>query len=113
MDNLMGHTWCDCLQCDRVVEAMSILIVEYRNRDTDLGIALVHFTHDDETSYSVFGEMYSICHRSGNILDPMYYDDDDDEDDPDPWEPDDDCCGYPLGEENELDGSLILRMLRR
>ncbi|KKL80853.1 hypothetical protein LCGC14_2000600 [marine sediment metagenome] len=85
MDSLYGHTWCNCLECDLTIEAMSILVVEHRNRDTDLGIALVHFTHSNDTSYNVFGEMYLICSRFGDILDSVYYDDDDD----DPWEPED------------------------
>lgn len=90
MDSLYGHTWCNCLECDLNVEAISILVVEHQNRDPDLGMALVHFAHTNDasvsdTSYSVFGEIYLICNRFGNILDPMYYDDDDD----DPWEPED------------------------
>lgn len=83
MDSLYGHTWCNCLECDLAVEAMSILVVEHKNRDTDLGMALVHFAYANDTSYNVFGEMYLICNRFGDILDPMYYDDDD------PWEPED------------------------
>ena len=96
MNSLYGHTWCDCLECDQTIEVFKILIVARGNRDPDLALALIHFSHTDETSYTVFGETYLICSEYGDILDPMYYDDDDD----DPWEPED------------LDGSRILRLLR-
>lgn len=90
MDSLYGYTWCNCLECDSTIESFKILIVGYRNRDPDLALALVHFALENETSYSVFGELYLICHPLGDILDPNLYDDDDDEED-DPWEPEDGC----------------------
>ncbi len=97
MNNLYEHTWCNCLECDLTVEAFRILVVKHGNQDSDLMLALMHFAHIDETTYNVFGEIYLICSRFGDILDEMYYDGDDD----DPWKPED------------LDGARILRLLQR
>ncbi len=87
LENSFGHTWCDCLSCDQSVEALRILIVGRENRDNILMLALVHYTHDIDTDYHVFGELYHLLHPRGEIQDPQLVksDEDDDED----WDVDD------------------------
>ena len=96
LENLFGHTWCNCLECDQRVEALRVLIVGRANRDDDLIITLFHFSHSagtDEparlnTIYRVFGEQYYLLHPSGDIQDPQLVDLDEDEDDD--WDEDED-----------------------
>ena len=100
LENLFGHTWCDCLECDQSVEALRALMIGYGNPDDNLMIALVHFSHSagtnptridaynhTNTTYHVFGELYYLLHVRGEIQDPQLVksDEDDDED----WDVDD------------------------
>ncbi len=100
LENLYGHTWCDCLECDQSVEALRALMVGRGNREDNLMIALVHFSYSDGTNpiktnavshtcttYHVFGELYYLLHPRGEIQDSQLVDLDegDDED----WDVDD------------------------
>ncbi len=95
MKNLFGHTWCNCLECDQRVEALRVLIVGRGNRDDDLMLALVHFSHAAgdhgptkvDTTYDVFGKTYYLLHRYGDIQDEQLigWDEDEDEDDDDDY----------------------------
>jgi hypothetical protein len=90
LKNLLGHTWCDCLECDQSVEALRILVVGRGNRDDGLMLALIHHTHDIDTTYHIFSGLYLICHPAGDIVDPQYVKDDEDDEDWDEDEDDDD-----------------------
>ena len=95
LKNPFGHTWCDCLECDQTVDALRILMVGRGNRDDNLMIALIHFSHSGgfadpdkiDTTYRVFGKIYYLLHPYGDIQDPQLVklDEDDDED----WDVDD------------------------
>ena len=87
MENLFGHTWCNCLECDQRIEALRILVVGRGNRDDDLMLALIHYAHTIDTTYHVFGETYFLLQRIGEIQDPQLVDPD--EDDDDDWDEDD------------------------
>ncbi len=89
MKNIFEHTWCDCLECDEAIAAFRLLIVGRGNRDAELMLALVHHTHDTNTTYHVFGETYHLLHHRGEIQDPQLVDWDEDEDDDEEWDPDD------------------------
>ncbi len=99
LENLYGHTWCNCLECDQSVEALRILIVERGNRDDNLMLSLAHFSHSAGTkltsmyatnytctTYNIFGEFYYLLHRRGEIQDPQLVKPDEDDDD---WDYDD------------------------
>ncbi len=95
LENLFGHTWCNCLECDQRVEALRALIVGRGNRDDNLMIALIHFSHggggdsnDVDTTYHVFNESYYLLHPYGDIQDPQLVNPD--EDDDDDWDEDED-----------------------
>lgn len=89
MESLYGHTWCNCLVCDERIEAFQLLIVGRGNRDNDLILALIHHAHTSDTSYVVFGKLYYLLNRHGEIQDPQLidWDEDEDEDDED-WDED-------------------------
>ena len=61
------------------------------NRDDDLMLALIHFSHSNDTTdltsldttYRVFGELYYLLTHSGEVQDPQLVDWDEDEDDDD------------------------------
>ena len=83
MESLLGHTWCNCLQCDKSIEAFSILVVGTGNRDNTLGLSLVHFSLTDDTSYLVFNELYYLLSHDGEVQDEQLVDSDEDEDEDD------------------------------
>ena len=91
LENLFGHIWCNCLECDQRVEALRVLMVGRANRDDDLMLALIHFSHsvgdaaptNMDTTYHVFGETYYLLHHRGEIQDPQLVDWDEDEDEDD------------------------------
>ena len=81
LENSFGHTWCDCLECDQSVEALRALLIKRDNCDRNLELAFVHFILTGDTSYIVFGELYHLLHRRGEIQDPQLVDYDEDDDD--------------------------------
>ena len=88
LENRYGHTWCDCLECDQAVDALRALMVGRGNRDDNLMIALVHFSHsagadptEMDTTYLIFGELYCLLHRRGEIQDPQLVKSDEDDED--------------------------------
>ena len=90
MENLFGHTWCNCLECDQRIDALRVLMVGCANRDDNLMLALVHFSYNDvhwDTTYHVFGETYHLLSHWGEIQDPQLVNPD--EDDDDDWDEDD------------------------
>ena len=96
LENLFGHTWCNCLECDQRVEALRALIVGRGNYDDNLMISLTHFSYSagvgkltsTDTTYHIFGELYYLLHPFGDIQDPQLVDLD--EDDDDNWDEDED-----------------------
>ena len=90
MENPFGHTWCNCLECDQRVEALRLLLVGRVNRDDALMLVFTHHAHTAETTYVVFGEVYHLLHRFGEIQDPqLVHPDEDEDDDDEDWDPDD------------------------
>lgn len=83
MGNWTEHIWCDCLACDDGIEAFQILIVRTEGPYDELELTFAHFPLLGDTSYVVFGELYHILNRRGDILDPQYIDWDEDEDEED------------------------------
>ncbi len=86
LENSFGHTWCNCLECDQVVEALRTLLVKRSNCDRNLEIAFVHFALTSDTTYFIFGEFYCINARRGEIQDPQLVKPDEDDED---WDEDD------------------------
>lgn len=83
LENLFGHTWCDCLECDEAVAAFQTLIVRSGNHENNLALILVHFPHSNDTSYLIFGELYYLLSHDGEVQDPQLIDWDEDEDEDD------------------------------
>ncbi len=93
LENRYAHTWCDCLECDQAVDALRALMVGRVNRDDNLMLSLVHFSHSADadptqmdTTYCVFNEIYYLLHPYGDIQDPQLVREDEDDED---WDVDD------------------------